>query len=268
MFVGSLSWQHSLEKGFVKRCFKLEKSELFQILKKEFLKIIDEHGLDASEVNIRSTALSPEEAIGITERKDYPILNGSEVMIQAECNGTIGQAFTSAPAAFSGTLGDIVNADIENDDYARALFIAAMNAVMRSLGLADRTVHCKGRGPELCAKQYIPFLKEKYGSPKILQVGYQPALFQRIAENFEMRILDLNPENVGKIKNGVKVEHGIDDYEDALQWADLIVCTGSTIANGSIVNYIDKGKEVIFYGTTLAGAAEILGLKRVCFESE
>ncbi len=242
--------------------------ELFRKLKDEFQKIIEENHLEADGVKIRSTALSPEEAIGITERKDYPILDGSEVMLQAEYKGCIGQAFTSSPAAFSGTLQEILDSDIENDAYARALFIASLNAVMRYLGLTDRTIHCKNRGPELCAQQFVPYLKETYGSPKILQVGYQPAIFQNVAENFEMRILDLNPENVGTEKYGVTVEHGIDAYEDAVAWADLILCTGSTICNGSVVKYLDIGKEVIFYGTTLAGAAAILGLKRGCFESE
>lgn len=246
----------------------MTEKELYTTLKEEFQKIVAEHDCGAADIKIRSTALSPEEAIGITERKDYPILDGNEVMLQAEYDGYLGQAFTSSPAAFSGTLQEILNADIVNDGHARALFIASMNAVMRAFGLTDRTVHCKNNGPEMCAEQFIPFLKETYGSPKILQVGYQPAIFQTVAENFEMRILDLNPANVGQTRYGVKVEHDIDDYEDAVKWADLIVCTGSTISNGSIVKYIDIGKEVIFYGTTLAGAAKILGLKRACFESE
>ena len=143
-----------------------------------------------------------------------------------------------------------------------------MNAVMRYLGLADRTVHCKNQGPELCAKQIVPYIKEHYGSPKILQVGYQPAIFQNLAENFEMRILDLNPANVGTEKYGVRVGHGTDDFDEYVKWADLIVCTGSTICNGSVVSYLNLDKEVIFYGTTLAGAAAVLGLPRVCFESE
>ena len=67
----------------------------------------------------------------------------AEVMLQAEYKGCIGQAFTSSPAAFSGTLQEILDSDIENDAYARALFIASLNAVMRYLGLADRTIHCK-----------------------------------------------------------------------------------------------------------------------------
>lgn len=246
----------------------MTEQELYSGLKEEFKRIIDENHLDTGKIRICSAALSPEEAIGITERKDYPILDGSEIMLQAEYDGFIGQAFTSSPAEYAGSLDDILNSDIMGDMHARALFIAAVNAVMRSVGLADRTVHCKNQGPELCAEQMVPFIKEKYGSPKILQVGYQPAMFQQIAENFEMRILDLNPDNVGTEKYGVTVEHGINDYDDAVSWADIILCTGSTICNGSIVKYIDIGKEVIFYGTTLAGAAALLGLKRACFESE
>ena len=246
----------------------MTETELYTKLRDEFRRIIEENHLEAGEIKIRSMALSPQEAIGITERKDYPILDGSEVMLQAEYEGCLGQAFTSAPAAFAGSLKEIIEADIIGDSHARALFIASMNAVMRFLGLAERTVHCKNQGPEICAQQFVPYIREHSGSPKILQIGYQPAIFQHLAENFEMRILDLNPANVGTEKYGVKVGHGVDDYQEAVEWADLIVCTGSTISNGSIVRYLDLGKEVIFYGTTLAGAAEILGLKRTCFESE
>lgn len=246
----------------------MTEQELYLKLKDKFKKIIDTNKLNTGEIKIRSVSLSPQEAIGITERKDYPILDGREIMLQAEYDGFIGQAFTSSPADYSGSLSEILDNDIIGDPHDRALFIAAMNAVMCSVGLVDRTVHCKNQGPELCAKQMVPFIKEKYGNPKILQVGYQPAIFQQIAENFDMRILDLNPDNVGSEKYGVTVEHGIDDYDDAVNWADIILCTGSTICNGSIVKYIDIGKEVIFYGTTLAGAAELLGLKRACFESE
>ena len=57
--------------------------ELFRKLKDEFQKIIEENHLEADGVKIRSAALSPEEAIWFTERKDYPILDVSEVMVQA-----------------------------------------------------------------------------------------------------------------------------------------------------------------------------------------
>ena len=246
---------------------EMTEKELFTVLREKFLEIVKANKCDLSGITISAKALSPEEAIGITKRKGYPILDGAEIMLKAEYKGCIGQAFTSNPAEYSGSLDDIINGDIIGDLHARALFIASMNAVMKYLGLIGCTIHCRNDGPELCADEFIPYLKETYGNPKILQVGYQPALFQQLAENFEMRILDLNPVNVGKEIYGVTVEHGINDKEDAMEWADLILCTGSTLANGSIVDFIDIGKEVVFYGTTVAGAAEILGLKRACFQS-
>ncbi|WMJ87964.1 hypothetical protein [Anaerocolumna sp. MB42-C2] len=58
------------------------------------------------------------------------------------------------------------------------------------------------------------------------------------------------------------------DFEQVVvKWADLVLCTGSTICNGSIVNFLNLDKEVLFFGTTLAGAAQMLSLKRVCFYS-
>ena len=78
--------------------------------------------------------------------------------------------------------------------------------------------------------------------------------------------MDLNPANVGKERFGITIEHGIDDMESVKEWADIILCTGSTLANASIVDYMDLDKEVIFFGTTAAGAGTILGLHRECFE--
>ncbi|WP_158212348.1 hypothetical protein [Natranaerobius trueperi] len=40
--------------------------------------------------------------------------------------------------------------------------------------------------------------------------------------------------------------------------------TGSNLANGKICNFLDLDKQVIFYGTTVAGTAEILNINRFC----
>jgi uncharacterized protein (DUF4213/DUF364 family) len=143
--------------------------------------------------------------------------------------------------------------------------VAALNAVMCRLGLAGSSIHCKNDGPETCAREVESFLKEKYGSPKLALVGYQPALFARLAESFPLRVLDLNPDNVGQTRHGVTVGHGFDDLAETIAWADVVLCTGSTLCNGSLVNFLDLDKEVWFYGPTLAGAAALLGLNRLCF---
>lgn len=74
-------------------------------LKQRFLELLREHGLLQEKVSLRAKMLTPEEAIGIPKRKDFPILSGKDIMVQAECAGCLGQAFTDAPAVFHGTLG-------------------------------------------------------------------------------------------------------------------------------------------------------------------
>lgn len=241
---------------------------IYDKLKLELTNILKENNLSKESILIISKTLTKEEAIGITERKDFPILTGKEIMLQAEFKGEIGQAFTSAPTVFSGTLEEIISLDLENDDHAKGLFIASLNAIMRYLKLTDRTIHCRNEEPELCAVEFKNHLRNEYKNAKIALIGYQPAILENLSKDFKVRVLDLSPENLGKDKFGVRVEHGIDDYDEVvLEWADLILCTGSTIANGSIVNFLELDKPVIFFGTTIAGAAEILGLKRLCFKS-
>ncbi len=243
----------------------MTKRELYGKLREGFYKIISERGIELDTIHIISRALSPEEAIGITKRKDYPILTGRESMLQAEYRGAKGQAFTDAPSVFHGTLKGILELDLLDDPHARGLFIASMNAVMKKFGMIESTVHCRGEDPETCAMEMKSVIRERYGNPKVMLVGYQPALLDVLSKTFDLRVLDLDPDNIGQVRYGVRVKDGAEDYRGAVGWADLILCTGSTLSNGSIVDYIDIGKEVVFFGTTVSGAAEILGLKRLCF---
>ena len=242
----------------------MTKKELYKKLTEGFRRIVAQRGIESDTIHIVSRALSPEEAIGVTERQDYPILSGREIMLQAEYMGEKGQAFTDAPSVFHGTLAEILTLDLEEDPHARGLFIASMNAVMKKFGLAENTVHCRGDGPENCAKEMKDVIRAQYNNPKILLVGYQPALLDVLSKAFDLRVLDLDPQNIGAVRYGVRVENGTEDYDDATGWADLILCTGSTLSNGSIADYIGIGKEVVFFGTTVSGAAKILGLKRLC----
>lgn len=243
----------------------MTEQEMFQLLHDRFTAIAQTHGLLQTPVRITSKALTPQEAIGHTERQDYPILTGREVMLQAVCGSSIGQAFTDAPAAFQGTLADVLALDLKQNPYARGLFVATMNAVMGHLDLSRGSIHCKNNGPELCALEVAAFLKKTYGTPKVSLIGYQPAMFARLAEAFPLKVLDLDAKNIGQERFGVTIGHGFEDFEDAVAWADVVLCTGSTLCNGSLVRYLDLGKPTWFYGTTLAGAAEILGLNRLCF---
>jgi uncharacterized protein (DUF4213/DUF364 family) len=96
-------------------------------------------------------------------------------------------------------------------------------------------------------------------------VGYQPAMVDHLHREFTIRVLDLNPGNIGKIKNGVLIEDGEKSRDDVTQWADLLLVTGSTVVNGTIEDYSGLEKPVLFYGNTIAGTAVLMGLERVCF---
>ena len=240
--------------------------EFYEELNRRFMKLLKEEGLYSDDVKITTKALTPEEAIGNTKRKDFPIITGKDIMVQASCHGVFGQAFTDAPAVFEGTLGEICEMDM-NDSHNRGLFIAALNAVMGYLGKSTRTVHCRNEGPELCACDAVEFVKKLYGNPKIGLIGYQPSMLDRLSKEFEVRVVDLCEDNIGTDKYGVTVEDGSKEeiWKGIMDWADLVLCTGSTVCNGTIVNFLPWINKTLFFGTTLAGAATLMELPRMCF---
>ena len=235
-------------------------------LRLRFMKLLTEEGILGEQVVINTKSLTPE-AIGITKRKDFPIITGKDVMVQAECMGSLGQAFTDAPSAYRGTLEEICSLDLADDPYSRGLFIAALNAVMKHSGRADCTVHCRNEGPESCAMDVVRYISEHYGRPAIALIGYQPAMLEQLAKEYDVRAADLSPANIGQKRFGVLIEDGrIPETSQSLcRKADLVLCTGSTVCNGSIVDFLPFKEKILFYGTTLAGAAPLMGLPRLCF---
>ena len=236
-------------------------------LRLRFMKLLTEEGILGEQVVINTKSLTPEEAIGITKRKDFPIITGKDVMVQAECMGSLGQAFTDAPSAYRGTLEEICSLDLADDPYSRGLFIAALNAVMKHSGRADCTVHCRNEGPESCAMDVVRYISEHYGRPAIALIGYQPAMLEQLAKEYDVRAADLSLANIGQKRFGVLIEDGrIPETSQSLcRKADLVLCTGSTVCNGSIVDFLPFKEKILFYGTTLAGAAPLMGLPRLCF---
>ena len=234
---------------------------MYDIIKKEFAKIIKENGLEAEEMVIKAAALSAEEAIGNPEDKDYPIITGREKIMQAEFRGCIGQAFTDMYGNYSGKLSDIVDMELKNN-YRRAIFISSLNAVMRYLGLINKTSHCKNDEPPKCSRELVKYVESNYGNPKIAFVGFQPRMIQALSEKFELRVTDLDEENIGKEKFGVMVE-GPERAQQNLKWCDLALVTGTTATNNTIDQFIDF-KPVVFYGVTISGVAKLLGLNCFC----
>ncbi|MDO5707229.1 MAG: DUF364 domain-containing protein [Andreesenia angusta] len=239
--------------------------EFYNELKKKFKYIMSKENFTDENIIIRTKSLTPDEAIGKTKRKDYPILSGKEIMVEADFRGSKGQAFTSSPCTYSGTIKDILELDLR-DNYNKSIFISSMNAILSYLGLINGTIHCRDEEPELCGKSFrAHFMENDYIGKNIALIGFQPSIMDNLREVANLRVLDLNEDNIGKVKYEILIEDGIKDFDDVMDWADLILCTGSTILNGSIINFINREEPVIFYGTSIAGAAFLMDLDRLCF---
>ena len=237
--------------------------DLYEKLKEYFTGLAREKGIENEEIEVSFRLLEGIDVLGETSRKDYPLLTGKEKMLEAEFGGAKGQAFTLAGSVFHGTIQDIMKLDLEKE-YDRGIFVAALNAVMKHFNLISGTIQCKGEEPEECAGELTKKFSEKKDK-RIAVIGFQPAFIEALAKaDFNIRVLDLNPENIGSDRLGVLIEDGVKEYEDVVDWAEVILCTGSTIVNGTIKDYIDLNKDVYFYGNTIAGPAKVLGLNRIC----
>ena len=240
----------------------MKQEHFFTNLLEKFREIVKEHNFASEEISVSGKVLSNEEAIGNPDRKDFPLLTGKERLMQAEFKGFKGQAFSDMPGPFHGTIASIIEKEPENN-WERAVLIATINAVCAYLGIADKTIHCKDNEPEECAKQLTTHIRENYGDAKIALVGLQPSMLEALSAEFTVRNLDLDKDKIGSIKFGVEIEDGIAKKDQVLDWCDVIVATGSTSANGSIVNYLNQ-KPVLFYGTTVSGTATLMNLPRFC----
>ncbi len=239
----------------------------FSRLQREFALMVDEFQLRQAEVKVKAALLSPEDAIGATKRQDYVILQGKERLLQATVMGTKGQAFTGAQGDFTGTLGDVLALPL-NDDFQRSVYIATLNAVACHTGKVDNSVHCRNEGPELCARQAAEYFQKNYGRPRILMIGYQPALAEALHNSLSsLIVLDLDPSNIGQTKNGVLIRSGADDLGEYIASSDVIFATGSTICNATIDTIYNAAIPLVLFGTTGAGAAALLGITRFCPEA-
>jgi len=221
-----------------------------------------EHGLTADTVEVVSARpLTPDEAIGKPERSDFPILKGKEVMMEARFRGSRGQAFTSMPGEFRGRVQEVLARDLETD-FDRALVVATANALLAHLGIAEKTAHCRDDGPRQCAGGIAQYLRERFGSPRVAVIGFQPALITALVGSHAVRVTDMDPDNVGQSRLGVLVE-GVENTPEVLDWADVVLVTGTTLANNTLDGIL-SAKPTVFYGVTIAGAAALLGYERYC----
>jgi uncharacterized protein (DUF4213/DUF364 family) len=215
-------------------------------------------------VRVRAHTLSTEEAIGNPEGDDFPLQKGKEKLMQAEFSGAAGQAFTDRYGDFGGVLENVLQMDLGNN-FRRAVFVATLNALLRHMRQVEKTVHCHDTGPSECAAELVRYIKSMHGFVKVAQIGFQPRMVESLAKNFPLRVLDLDPDNIGTQKFQVTVE-GPENTKDAIDWADLLLVTGTTLVNGTIGDFLGR-KPLLFYGTTIAGAAHLMNWDRFCYTS-
>jgi hypothetical protein len=237
---------------------------IYDEIRRKIFKICRHQDLLSHPVRVRARALTTEEAIGNPEADDFPLQKGKERLMQAEFFDSAGQAFTDQFGDFEGILEDILQMPLENN-FRRAVFVSTLNAVLRHTNQITGTIHCRDSGPGQCAVELVHYLKSGNGKLKIAQIGFQPRMVEFLAPEFSLHVLDLDPDNIGTRKFNVNIE-GPEKTEDAMAWADLLFVTGTTIVNGTIENFLGR-KPVIFYGTTIAGAAHLMNWDRFCARS-
>ena len=74
-----------MKRNFMTTHICSSQTAFYHELQQRFLALLQEHSLLGEQVSLSAKMLSPEEAIGIPKRKDFPILSGKDIMVQAEC---------------------------------------------------------------------------------------------------------------------------------------------------------------------------------------
>ena len=251
----------------------LETGDLLGEARRRFIVELEKHAGEDSQVLreeiVVSGPLSSCQAIGDPGRDDLPILRGKEVLVQAVYRGCAGQAFSADRGSFQGRLEDVLALPLISI-FERAVLVASMNAVLNCLGLADGTVHCKDAGPRMCALSTETWIKEQ-GAGMVGMIGLQPAILEALVRALgKERVMVSDLAEAGQTRCGVNVLDGIENSR-IFEHCPLVLITGSTIVNASIDELMmlarQHGSQVVFFGTTISGAAYLLGLTRWCPES-
>ncbi|HNV69483.1 MAG TPA: DUF364 domain-containing protein, partial [Candidatus Ozemobacteraceae bacterium] len=198
--------------------------------------------------------LNPDEAIGPTASPELAIKRGPEKVIQAEVNGVIGQAFTEQPASWSGTVHQALQLHLTSVQN-RAFVVAAINALMKATNRCTGSAHCRDGDPEACGTCLVKEIEQRFPQPIVGMFGFQPFLVKALVDRFGSKsvlVADLNPNNIGQIKAGVRIMDGEKDAERLAADCTFGLCTGSSIVNGTFDElwqlFSRHRKPVLFFG--------------------
>lgn len=239
---------------------------LTEQFREKFAAIVKKNDLLNQEITVEVKPLTTEQAIGKPERDDFPLQRGKERILEARFAGAAGQAFTDAFKDYQGDVASLLALDL-SDRFNMSIFTAGANAVLRHLGMIGGTIHCRDQEPSRCAQKLIEHTKQAYpNARRVTLVGLQPAMAEQLAKHYELTILDLDPDNIGTEKAGTVVKDGRQYLSAALAGADLVIATGSTLTNHTLegIRAAAGDKDLLFFGITCAGAAQLMGLDRYC----
>ncbi|UCE61050.1 MAG: hypothetical protein JSU63_04720 [Phycisphaerales bacterium] len=239
-------------------------SSLLTAAKDKFLEIVTAEGLLDTGVAVSVTPLTAEQAIGKPKRRDLPIVEGKERVVEAKFRGVRAHAFTDSPQEFSGTLRDVLALELSSSRN-RAVFIAVLNATLRDLGMIEATLHCRDDDPEKCATELADYVRGKWGNVSVGLIGFNPAIAEAITQSFtpdHVRITDLNRKNNETVKFGVTVWDGKTQTKRLIRQSDVVLVTGTF---DEIWGWIQGwSKEYIVYGVTGACVCALMGWGSMC----
>jgi len=249
---------------------KNTETSILENSKIQFAEIVAKHRLLDAQVFVLVKTLTPEEAIGEPGRRDFPIILGKERVVEAEVLGARAHAFTDSPEEFVGDLKGVLHLPLTSN-RERSIYVATLNATFKYLNLIENTIHCKDEDPERCGKEIASQLLKRWGKVRVGFIGLNPAIAENLTETFGMenvRITDLNKQNINSLKFGVKVWDGNEMTKELIKQSDTILITGTTIVNGTF-DAIMQGvqndrKDYLIYGVTGAGICHLMGLNRIC----
>lgn len=235
-----------------------------------FRDLVHEQGLETAEVTVRARSLSSEEAIGKPGRRDFPLLQGKERLVEAVIGEARGHAFTDSPREFTGSVEELLALSL-SDTRDRGLYLAALNAAFQHAGKVKGTVHCRDDDPERCAVQIATRVETHFHWRKIGLIGFNPAIAEELARRFgseRLRLTDLDPDNIGAERFGVPIWDGETRAGDLIRWADGVLLTGTTFVNGTFdplwKTLSETGTPAILFGVTAAAMAYLFGFDRLC----
>ena len=234
--------------------------EIYDRLMEKFLAIPEVSGFLDETVSIKMDSepeqtLMPWNYIPFTGRRP-------EYRVYADFRGYLGEAYTEKPDTFTGTLRDAVNIP-PSDNGIDARCLAAVNAVMNYLGLCAGTWPATFDEHRLYTDALFNYVALELGKrSNIILVGYDGYIVKKfVLEDMDFWTMDRDPDNISQDRfKHVIVNSARFNREACFAWGDYFIITGSTLTNGTIVQYLDKGKDLLFYGITIAGAATLLDL--------